>query len=114
MAGYYNYTEFGFEPWLRVSMGDEREPVTLSLAGDWTRRSYSHRPVQDSAGAYMGETLRQRTWTFTATLSYPLAPRLSALFNLQHGRAGSNQGFQSFYAYDYSATNYLMGLSWEY
>ncbi|MFA5140015.1 MAG: hypothetical protein WC728_12350 [Elusimicrobiota bacterium] len=114
MPGYYNYIEFGFEPWLKASMGDEREPITLSLAGAWTSRSYSHRLVQDSAGAYQGETLRQRTWTLSATLSYPLAPRLSALFSLQHGQASSNQGFQSFYSYDYSATNYLMGLSWEY
>jgi len=114
MPGYYNYVELGAEPDLKLLLGDEREPIAFSLASSWSRRSHSHRPVQDAAGAYQGSTLRQRSWMLSATLDYPLAPRLSVLFNLQHGRTSSNQGFQSFYSYDYKATNYLMGVHWRY
>lgn len=110
---YYNYVEFGVSPGVRVSMGDTRQPIVWSMEMDWSRRRYSNRPIQDEAGVYREESLSQRAWTLSTTLSYPMAPRLRVLFNLQHGRAASNQGFEQFYNYNYSATNYMIGFSYD-
>ena len=114
LPGFYNFTEYSAGPELRLSLGDEREPIALSLAGSFSHRRYPNRPAQDGAGAYGAQTLYQRNWTISTTLSYPMAPRLRLLFNLQAGKASSNQGFEQFYSYNYSATNYLMGFSYEY
>ena len=101
-------------PGFRLSMGDTRQPVVWSLGLDWTRRRYSNRPVRDASGVYGSDWLKQTSWTLRTSLSYPMAPRLSVLVSLEHGQSSSNQGFERFYNYNYSATNYMMGFSYDY
>jgi hypothetical protein len=43
-----------------------------------------------------------------------MAPHFGLLFNVQYGRATSNQSFQQYYTYNYTATNYLFGFSYDY
>jgi hypothetical protein len=111
---YYNYTQFGMGPEAKLVWGDERQPITWSASAGWSHRRYPHRPTQDASGTYQSATLDQDNWTFSTTLSYPMAPRFKLLFNLQHGRTESNQGFEQFYSYNYSATNYMFGFSYDY
>ncbi len=113
-SGYYDMYEFRFGPNARLLFGDERQPITLSMAASLTHRRYPRRRIQDAAGTYQSRSLRQTNWMLSTTLNYPMAPRLSLLFNFQHGRAASNQGFEQFYSYNYSATNYLMGFRYDY
>jgi len=114
LPGFYDFLEFNAGPGLTLSLGDEREPVTVSMAGGYSHRRYPKRPAQDAAGTYGSEMLRQRTWTFSTTMSYPMAQRLRMLLSLRTGRASSNQGFEQFYSYNYGATDYRMGFVWEY
>ncbi|MFH2203655.1 MAG: hypothetical protein ABIJ96_11105 [Elusimicrobiota bacterium] len=111
--GYYNSTELKLEPEVRLLLGDPRQPVALRLGSSLSFRRYPHRRIQDASGTYLDETLRQNGWMFTATASYPMAPGFRLLFNLQHGKASSNQGFEQFYSYNYTATNYLIGFRYE-
>ncbi len=114
LPGFYNYGQLSASPGLRVFHGEERRPLVLSLMGSWSWRRYPYRPVQDSYGAYQGASLRQHTWLFGASLSYPVARRVSLLFDAKLLRAHTNQGYQALYRYDYSATNYLFGFSYDY
>jgi len=111
---YYDYRELSVHPELRSLFGDERQPVAWSIGFLWKRRIYPNRRVQDPSGSYGALGVSQRDWMLDTTLSYPMAPRWSVLLNLQHGRTSSNQGFEQFYSYNYTATNYLFGVSYDY
>jgi hypothetical protein len=114
IPGFYDFLEFSVGPGVALSLGDEREPVTVSLAGGWSLRRYPGRPAQDTLGTYGSEMLRQSQWTWSLAASYPMAPRLRMVFSLRAARASSNQGFERFYSYDYGTTDCLMGFSYDY
>lgn len=112
--GYYNSLELRATPSVRVLLGDVRQPIDVNLSTSLAVRRYPHRKIQNEAGTYQDETLRQNSWMLHLTAAYPMAPQMSLLFNFQHGKASSNQGFQQFYSYNYTATNYLIGFRYEY
>lgn len=114
LSQYYNYLQLGVGGSVRFDWGDERQPVSAALSLALSRRTYPHRSVQDAAGSYQGDTLRQNTWSLGADLRYPMAPHFALLFELEHGRTTSNYGYAQFYRYDYAATDYLFGLQYEY
>ena len=114
IAGHYDYRELRFSPGARLSVGDQDWPTTFSLNASVALRSYPNRPIQDSAGTYQGDSFSQTNYMLSFTAARPVAPRFKALFNVQYGIARSNQEFEQFYSYNYSATNYLFGLSYEY
>ncbi|MBI5243126.1 MAG: hypothetical protein HY922_05490 [Elusimicrobia bacterium] len=111
---FYNHTQVGAGAGLQFLFGDERLPIEWSLGASWSRRSYPHRPIQDESGLYQDESLRQRSWLFSTTLKYPMAPRFALMFNFQHGQTASNQGCRLFYSAGYRATNYLFGFTYDY
>lgn len=113
-AGYYDSVEAAALPGLRLLFGDERRPIAAALGARAAWRRYPHRKAQDAAGSYLEEGLRQVYWSLSASLDYPMAPRLSLVASVQLGRAASNQAFEQFYSYNYSATNYLLGFRYEY
>ncbi|MFA6092093.1 MAG: hypothetical protein WCU88_04615 [Elusimicrobiota bacterium] len=114
ISRYYDYVQFGTDLGARLDLGDEREPISVSLGLSVQRRNYLGRPAQDSSGLYRADHLVQDSWMLTGSLRYPMSQRISLLFELEHGRTSSNQGYAQFYSYDYSATNYLFGLQYEY
>ncbi len=109
-----NWSGWRGGPWAKAFIGPLRRPATLSGSLELGLRRWPHRPAQDETGLYDGDALRQRTWTATASVSYPLGERFSAVATLQWLRATSNQAYQQLYRYDYSATNYLFGFSYSY
>lgn len=111
---YYNYNEFRVSPGFRLLVGHPRAPVSLGVAGHLWLRSYPHRVIQDSNGNYQTTALRSANWMSSVSLAYPMAPHFSLMFNVQHGRASSNQRFEQYYRYNYSVTNYLFGFTFEY
>ncbi|MEK9144669.1 MAG: hypothetical protein AAB339_03560, partial [Elusimicrobiota bacterium] len=114
LPGFFNYRQLAAAGGLRIFHGEERRPAVFDLSASWSWRRYPYRPVQDSLGAYQGASLRQTTWLLGASLSYPVARRVSLLFDARLLRADTNQGYQALYRYDYSATNYLLGFSYDY
>jgi hypothetical protein len=113
-SGFYNYTEWRVGPGVRADLGDLRQPITVSLSSSLSFRKYPNRKIQSDSGTYGSDTLTQDRWTIDFSASYPIAPRLRLLFQFQYGRSSSNQSFEQFYSYNYTATNYLGGFRFEY
>ncbi len=53
------------------------------------------------------------TW-LSLGLDYPLAPRFNLLIRWEHARSSSNQDYEQVYAYNYTTTNFLFGIAYEY
>lgn len=113
---YYNYTEVKAAPSFKAFFGRKKtkQPVAASLGAVLWWRQYGHRETQDASGVYQGTRLYTLNWMASASLTYPMAKRFNLLFSIQHGRAHSNQRFESYYKYNYSVTNYLFGFSYDY
>lgn len=113
LPGFYDYAEWRAVPTATLIVGPVRRPVTVTLKLGWKLRQYDHRPPQDSTGAYGSGSLSSTEWSGGLSLSYPMAKRLSLVFDLERASASSNQQFQAFYQYSYQATTALAGVRWD-
>jgi hypothetical protein len=113
LPGFYDYVEWRAVPSATLIVGPVRRPVTVTLKLGWRLRQYDHRPPQDSTGAYGAGSLASTEWSGGLTLSYPMAKRLSLVFDLERASASSNQQFQAFYQYSYEATTAMAGVRWD-
>ncbi|MFC1679572.1 hypothetical protein ACFL2T_05120 [Elusimicrobiota bacterium] len=111
---YYDYREISVSPGLELKVGDPDWPTTFCMDLNLAMRSFPGRFIQNEDGAYQGDNLSQTNFMISATASRPIAPRFKVLFNVQHGIARSNQEYEQLYTYNYSATSYLFGLSYDY
>jgi hypothetical protein len=113
MPGFYDFTEWRAVPSATLIIGPVRRPVRATMKLGWKRRSYPHRHPQDSTGAYQPGSLESTEWSGGLSLTYPMARRLSLIFELDRASASSNQDFQPFYRYSYQATTALAGVRWD-
>ena len=113
LPGFYDYVEWRAVPSATLIVGPARRPVTATLKIGWKMRRYGRRPPQDSTGAYGSGALTSTEWSGGLSLSYPMARRLSLVFDLDRASAGSNQNFQAFYRYSYEATTAMAGVRWD-
>ena len=113
LPGFYDFVEWRAAPSVTLIVGPVRRPVTATLKLGWKRRSYAHRPPQDSTGAYGSGSLASTEWSGGFSLSYPMTARLALLFDVERASASSNQDFQAFYRYSYEATTALAGVRWD-
>jgi hypothetical protein len=113
---YYNYGELRVGPNLKMLFGPPKDATVFTLGATYWYRKYPYRPTQDpSTGAYnSGTATKMNNWVVNTSLTYPMAPHFGLIFNVQFGRATSNQSFQQFYTYNYSSTNYLFGFTYDY
>ncbi|MFC1679467.1 hypothetical protein ACFL2T_04580 [Elusimicrobiota bacterium] len=114
IEGHYDYREHSRGIGAQMTAGDPERPTRIGVDLTFTDRNYLSRPIQAETGLYKDETLDTRNLMLSGTVSRPLAPRFKALFTVQHGISSSNQEFAQFYTYDYTATNYLLGVSYDY
>ena len=113
LSGFYDFTEWRAVPSAVLIIGPVRRPVRATVKAGWKRRAYQHRHPQDSTGAYRSGSLVSTEWSGGLTLEYPMAKRLSLVFDLERASASSNQDFQPFYRYSYQATTALAGVRWD-
>jgi hypothetical protein len=111
---YYNYGELKVGPNVKFLFGPVREATVLSFGATYWHRRYPYRQLQDSSGAYVGGATHMNNWMVNSSVTYPMAPHFSLVFNVQYGRGTSNQTYEQFYKYNYSTTNYLFGFSYDY
>ena len=111
---YYNYNELRLSPSFKALFGPGKSPIVASLSGTYSLRRYPHRLVQNETGVYQSDKIDTSSWMMSSSLTYPMAPHFSLMFNVQYGRASSNQGFEQYYKYNYSVTNYLFGFSYDF
>lgn len=98
----------------RALFGPARRPKQVSLLLETWRTKWPHRPAQDERGVPDQGTLSQTSVRVSAGGSWPLTDRFSLVASADWLRAGSNQRYEAFYAYRYTAANYLFGFSFEY
>ena len=113
-SGYYDYSEYRFSPGAAVVTGDRDRPTTWGLNAVISMRSYPHRLIQNSTGLYLGEELATTSWLLAGSVSRILLPRVKLLAQCQYGSSRSNQQFQQFYKYSYTAISYLFGVSYDF
>ena len=113
LPGFYDFTEWRAVPSATLIIGPVRRPVKATVKLGWKRRSYPHRHPQDSTGVYRSGSLDSTEWSGGLSLEYPMAKRLSLVFDLERASASSNQDFQPFYRYSYQATTALAGVRWD-
>ncbi|MDE2142452.1 MAG: hypothetical protein KGJ84_08590, partial [Elusimicrobia bacterium] len=113
LPGFYDFTEWRAAPSATLIVGPVRRPVRATFKLGWKRRSYPHRHPQDSTGAPQPGSLDSTEWSGGLSLAYPMAKRLSLIFELDRASAGSNQDFQPFYRYSYQTTTALAGVRWD-
>jgi hypothetical protein len=113
LPGFYDYAQWRAVPSATVIIGPVRRPVTATLRVGWKLRQYDRRPPQDATGAYGSGSLSSTEWSTGLSLSYPMAKRLSLIFDLERASASSNQQFQAFYQYSYETTTALAGVRWD-
>lgn len=111
---YYNWGELKAGVGCDAVVGDLRQPIVWSGNLSWWRRSYPHRRPQDATGLYRDGGLAQHTWLLSTSVKVPMDSRFSVVGSLQHGRATSNQDYEQAYAYNYTVSNYLVGVQYEY
>jgi len=111
---YYNYGEIRTGPNVRVLVGPSHEETIVGLGATYWYRRYPYRQLQDADGAYQGGSTHMGNWMVQGSLTYPMAPHFGLVFNVQYGRATSNQHFEEFYRYNYTTTNYLFGFTYDY
>lgn len=113
LSGFYDFTEWRAVPSATLIIGPVRRPVRATLKLGWKRRAYPHRRPQTSTGAYRSGELESTEWSGGLSLAYPMAKRLSLIFELDRASASSNQDFQPFYRYSYEATTAMAGVRWD-
>ena len=111
---YYNFGELKVSPSVKFLFGSPRQATILGLGVTYWHRRYPYRPLQNSSGVYLGGSTHMNNWMVNSSLTYPMAPHFSLVFNFQHGQASSNQTFEQFYKYNYTTTSYLFGFSYDY
>ena len=114
LPNYYDYGDVNAGVGGKFLYGERGRPVVFSAGVSWSLRRYPYRPPQDSTGLYGGGAQRERFWSFSASALYPMAERWSLVARFQTGRASSNQHYEQMYAYNYTVTNYVCGVSYEY
>jgi hypothetical protein len=107
---YYDYSEIGFGPRVNLRF---REKLTLGLSYMLSTRDYADRPVQNADGTYTTDTISSDVNTLRVTVSYPLLKNLSVEGRYANQNADSNMKFEQTYKYDYSSSNYFLGLSYQ-
>jgi hypothetical protein len=113
LPGFYDSIEIRAIPAVTFIIGPVRRPVNLTLKVGWKSRQYPHRFAQNSSGAYSPDALSTTEWSGGISLTYPMARRVSLLFQCDRASAQSNQDFSPFYRYAYQSTTALAGVRWE-
>lgn len=109
---YYNYTEVTLIPAAHFKF--EPGHLVFSIGVDLTTRTYGGRMAQNKAGEYQDDNLFTNDVTLFTQLSYPLSKYFRISILADYHKATSNNGFETYYSYSYTSSNYLVGLSYEY
>ncbi|MHB2025853.1 MAG: hypothetical protein ACYCPQ_04345 [Elusimicrobiota bacterium] len=111
---FYNYGQLTVSPDFKIFIGPDKNPITCDLSVTWWYDRYPHRPIQDAAGAYLGQDLYTNNWMLETSLNYPMAEHFNLVFNVQYGQGTSNNQFQNFYQYSFTTATYMFGFSYDY
>jgi len=107
--GYYDYGEISAGPFVAARLWKK---LAATVAYDYTRRAFDHRPVQDETGVYGDKAIRLDTHTVNLSASYALGRGFSLRAQGTYRRSTSNMLYESAYRYNYWTANYYAGIGW--
>ncbi|MEI7481763.1 MAG: hypothetical protein WCK75_05375 [Elusimicrobiota bacterium] len=108
---YYSYVEFGVSPSMNFGF---KNGAMFGFSVDYSKLYYLGRLKQDDAGNYSKTKANQDTWLTSLSVRYPVMNRFFARAGYNYQIASSNTRYEANYKYNYRASNYLMGLEWEF
>jgi len=111
IGDYYSYFEINGSPTINLSL---KNGGLFSVGLSWKKYYYTGRYAQDSSGSYKNSKTYQTFWLSTFSLKYPLMKGLSARASYSYQVSNSNMKYEADYRYNYRASNYLMGVEWEF
>lgn len=109
---YYDFVQKGLI--VNGQWAFSRLPIQVSLKYNYEVRDYRTRLVQDAFGTHDNETISQWTHLWTANVSYQLGKGFSVRFLRNQRRTKSNTHYERFYRYNFTTSNYLIGVSYEF
>lgn len=107
---YYDYGELSVGPRLNLRF---KEKLSLGLAYQFSTRDYADRPVQAGDGTYKTDAISTDVTTFRASLGYPIVKGLSLQLIGAWQNSDSNMEYETVYRYNFSSSNYFLGLSYQ-
>ncbi|MBI4655795.1 MAG: hypothetical protein HY746_03495 [Elusimicrobia bacterium] len=107
----YSYLEFYLAPEMSMKLKNES---LFSFSTGLKKLYYLGRLVQDASGNYSGSKIHQTSWLSTLSARYPLTNRFFARASYSYQISSSNMKYEAGYRYNYRASNYLLGIEWEF
>ncbi|MDT8287743.1 MAG: hypothetical protein RQ748_11585 [Elusimicrobiales bacterium] len=108
---YYNYVDIGLSPRMALRLPGN---AYFSFGVDYRRLYYTGRLVQDASGNYGSGKIRQESWTTSLQARYPIMRGFFARATYNYQISSSNMRYEAGYRYNYRASNYLLGIEWEF
>lgn len=110
----YSYWSYGMGPSVLLSWGEKKRPASLGTSVNYTHLMYLNRQAEDGNGLYTGSTLWQDLYIWGINFAFPISQQFYLKAQTNFLWARSNNTFETTYAYNYRAANYLLGFSYEY
>lgn len=108
---FYTYYQFGVGPSTNLIL---KNGGLFSMGLNWEKTFYNGRYTQDAGGNYRASKIYQTAWVSRFSLTYPIMKGLSLKTAYSYQVSNSNMRYEADYRYNYRASNFLMGLNWEF
>jgi hypothetical protein len=108
--GFYSYADAGVGPRWEFRW---RGWMTGGVSYRFVHRAYAHRPAQNADGSEKGGAIKSDTQTARLNLTFPIAAGFSATLRLASQHVDSNMSRETTYRYNYTSSNYFLGVTYE-
>lgn len=111
---FYSYLSTEFTPGIVFYLGNINSPSRLSLWWAMEFRGYTGRLAQNAEGDYKDDEVDQSDNGFGMSYSYPLMKDFYVTAYANMRTVASNMKYEANYKYNYTVSNYFMGVNWRY
>ena len=108
---FYTYYQIGAGPSTSLNL---KNGGLFSMGLNWEKTFYNGRYTQDASGGYRNSKIYQTAWVSRFSLIYPIMKGISLKTAYSYQVSNSNMRYEANYRYNYRASNFLMGLNWEF
>ncbi|MBN2406825.1 MAG: hypothetical protein JXJ19_03910 [Elusimicrobia bacterium] len=110
---FYSYYSSEFTPSVIFYLGSAR-PSKLRFWWDIEFKKYLERLAQDEEADYLDDKVSQTDNGFGVSYQYPVYRNLSVTAQLNRRTMSSNMKYEANYKYNYTVSNYYLGLNWRF
>ncbi|MFC2061780.1 hypothetical protein ACFLUV_04640, partial [Elusimicrobiota bacterium] len=114
IKNFYSYYAIEFMPAISLYVGSGENHGNFKIWLDIEFRNYLGRLAQNKNADYLNDRIDQIDNGFGISYSFPVANSLFITAQLNRRTASSNMKYEGNYKYNYTVSNYLLGLNWQY